>query len=87
MLKYKQDNPDLDSQSYKLRRIIDALKLIPVLGLFFWMLPLLWNESQSLTISFVLIYIFIWWILLIIFNLWANSKLSSSALYSRSNST
>tara|TARA_B100000524_G_scaffold324512_1_gene206955 strand:+ start:1338 stop:1601 length:264 start_codon:yes stop_codon:yes gene_type:complete len=87
MLKYKKENPDLDSQSYKLRRIIDALKLIPVLGLFFWMLPLLWNESHSLTISFVLIYIFIWWILLIIFNFWANSKLSSSALYSRSNST
>ncbi len=33
--------------SYRRRRIIDAARLVPVLGLFLFMLPILWRPAET----------------------------------------
>jgi hypothetical protein len=33
--------------SYRRRRIIDAARLLPVLGLFLFMLPILWRPAET----------------------------------------
>lgn len=33
--------------SYRRRRLIDAARLLPVLGLFFFLLPILWRPAET----------------------------------------
>ena len=37
----------LERQSYRQRRLMDAVRLLPVLGLLLWMVPLAWPLAQS----------------------------------------
>jgi len=37
----------LERQSYRQRRLMDAVRLLPVLGLMLWMVPLAWPLAQS----------------------------------------
>ncbi|WP_187428774.1 hypothetical protein ROLI_017810 [Roseobacter fucihabitans] len=60
----------LERSRYRQRRMMDAVRLLAVLGAGLWMLPLLWpsagvGTSESLPMSRALLYIFgVWWVLI-----------------------
>lgn len=70
----------LERQSYRRRRVMDAIRLLPVLGLAIWMVPLLWPVTQGaqdgLQTSDALRYLFGGWIILVAigWGLWARRQ-------------
>ncbi|MFD1342940.1 hypothetical protein [Litorisediminicola beolgyonensis] len=58
----------LERRSYRRRRLRDGLRLLPVLGLFIWLVPLLWARggAEAPSSSSVLIYLFTGWAVLIV---------------------
>ena len=57
----------LERRSYRRRRLIDAARLLPVLGLMLWLVPLLWGiGGRTVSASGAGIYIFAIWVLLIL---------------------
>ncbi len=58
----------LERQTYRRRRLVDAARLVPILGLLLWLVPLLWpTEGDSRTsMSTAIIYLFGVWIALVI---------------------
>lgn len=54
----------LEREGYRRRRLIDAVRLLPVIGAFLWLVPLLWLRGGTPSSSSV-IYIFGVWALLI----------------------
>lgn len=70
----------LERRSYRRRRMMDALRLLPVLGVLLWMLPLAWPTPSAgpvtpdaMAMSTAMIYVFAVWLLLIAlaFTLWS----------------
>lgn len=59
----------LERRSYRNRRMMDALRLLPFVGLMLWMLPLFWpsapSEGGAVKSSAAIIYVFGIWALLI----------------------
>lgn len=59
----------LERRSYRLRRLMDALRLLPVLGGMLWMLPLFWPAAESgqeaVAASTAITYVFGVWLFLI----------------------
>ncbi|MEO1556713.1 MAG: hypothetical protein AAFS01_09795 [Pseudomonadota bacterium] len=62
----------LERRSYRRRRMMDALRLLPVLGVFMWMLPLFWPTPadgpaapETVALSTALTYVFLVWLALI----------------------
>ncbi|MCY4304666.1 MAG: hypothetical protein OXC62_07820 [Aestuariivita sp.] len=63
----------LSRKSYRQRRIIDAAKLLPILGIILFFLPLLWGNSPqeagdkqyTITVTEVAVFIFCVWLFLI----------------------
>lgn len=53
----------LDRGIYRLRRIADAGRLIPVLGAVLFLVPLLWGASGARPVptSYVMVYLFLVW--------------------------
>lgn len=70
----------LERQSYRRRRLMDAIKLVPFLGLVIWMVPLLWPTTDpnqdGLQTSLALRYLFGGWIVLVLlgFLLWLRAR-------------
>lgn len=68
----------LERQSYRRRRLMDALRLLPVLGVMLWMFPLFWppapepGTAEPVPMSTAVLYVFAVWLLLIAaaFALW-----------------
>ena len=69
----------LERRSYRRRRLMDALRLLPILGLMLWMLPVFWPSGPDATaatgavpMSNAVLYVFVVWIVLIVmaFVLW-----------------
>ncbi|SDF85817.1 hypothetical protein [Sulfitobacter delicatus] len=69
----------LEKRSYRQRRMMDAVRLLPFLGLMLWMVPLLWpvpvagvvaEAAPAMPMSVALRYLFGVWLLLI-FASWA----------------
>lgn len=61
----------LERRSYRLRRVMDAIRLLPVLGLALWMVPLLWPVPDAageggVAMSTALLYLFGVWIGLVL---------------------
>ena len=56
-----------EKRTYRLRRLMDAARLAPVLALLLWLLPLFWPQSGDARISssVALIYIFAVWVAVI----------------------
>jgi LPXTG-motif cell wall-anchored protein len=58
----------LERRSYRMRRMMDAVRLLPVLGLCLWLVPMMWPvadpEGGGIATSTALQYIFGIWILL-----------------------
>ena len=53
----------LERRNYLRRRLGDAAKLLPLLGVLLFLLPVLWSESATTAGGFV--YLFTVWVLLI----------------------
>ena len=58
----------LERANYRLRRLGDAARCLPVLGAVLWLIPLLWERSGDAAQSNanMLTYIFVIWVVLII---------------------
>ncbi|WP_227268657.1 hypothetical protein [Roseobacter weihaiensis] len=61
----------LERSSYRKRRMMDAVKLLVILGACLWMVPVLWpSDGQPgtvpITMSRALFYVFGVWVLLIV---------------------
>jgi hypothetical protein len=53
----------VERQTYRRRRLVDAARALPVLGLLLWLLPLLWSVPEDgPSASTAMIYIFSIWI-------------------------
>lgn len=59
----------LERRSYRRRRLMDAIRLLPVVGALLWMLPLFWpagsENVEPVRTSTAISYVFGVWILLI----------------------
>ena len=61
----------LERRSYRKRRMMDAVRLLPLLGLALWMVPLMWGvpEAQSADVtrmSSALRYVFGIWVSMVV---------------------
>ena len=60
----------LEPRSYRMRRMLDAARLWPLLGLALWMVPLMWPRPESaadpMPMSAALSYLFGVWAVLIL---------------------
>ena len=54
----------LARRTYRRRRLVDAIRLLPILGVFLFFLPLLWGQGASTTTG--LFYLFGAWFFLIL---------------------
>jgi hypothetical protein len=55
----------LERATYRQRRLVDAARLLPLLGVFLWAMPLLWGTGGTAT-SAAILYIFAAWLGLVI---------------------
>lgn len=57
----------LERASYKQRRLTDAVRLLPFVGVVLWAIPLLWgaDETSAISNADALIYVFGVWVVLI----------------------
>lgn len=58
----------LERQSYRRRRLVDASRMIPVFGLFLFLVPLIWPDVEDAKPNLAArgIYIFVVWIGLVL---------------------
>jgi hypothetical protein len=72
----------LERRSYRQRRLMDALRLLPVLGAFLWAVPLLWSDAaaggEGVATSRAMLYIFGVWALLALLAWALSSRLDRS---------
>ena len=69
----------LERSGYRQRRIADAARLVPVVGLILWSVPLVWphdGEEGAITTSTAMIYMFAIWFALILLGAFLASKIS-----------
>ncbi len=69
----------LERRGYRLRRMKDAVRFLPLLGLALWMVPLMWpaqGESDPMPLSTALQYIFGIWTFLVasVWTLWRRTR-------------
>jgi hypothetical membrane protein len=68
----------LERRRYRTRRVIEALKVLPVLGLVLIGVPLLWTEGVKT--SEAMIYFFSVWMVLVLAAIWLARRLDASAI-------
>ncbi|MDB4212418.1 hypothetical protein N9769_08735, partial [Ascidiaceihabitans sp.] len=61
----------LERRSYRQRRMMDAIRLLPLVGLLLWLLPTLWAATDSdgvepVRMSQAIVYVFGVWVCLIL---------------------
>lgn len=58
----------LARRSYRQRRLRDILRVLPLVALILWLIPLLWKnaEPEGTQTSMVGLYVFMLWVLLIL---------------------
>lgn len=56
----------LERRSYRQRRLMDAARLLPVLGVVLWTIPLLWRQGpdHGIATSTAILYLFGAWLVL-----------------------
>ncbi len=77
----KHNIPFLERQSYRRRRLIDTIRMLPVIGAVLWAVPLLWRRTQNggeVTTSDAIIYLFCVWLLLVVAGGWLARTLKRS---------
>ena len=65
------ENLSLERRGYRRRRLRDAVRLLPVLGVFLWMFPLFWPVGDRaapavVPMSSAMIYLFTVWLIMIV---------------------
>ena len=68
----------LERRRYRTRRIIEALKVLPVLGIILFGVPLLWSEGVKT--SDAMIYFFSVWLALVFAAVWLARRLGAGAV-------
>jgi len=68
----------LERRRYRTRRVIEALKVLPVLGLVLIGVPLLWTKGVKT--SEAMIYFFSVWMVLVLAAIWLARRLGASAI-------
>ncbi len=77
----KHNIPFLERQSYRRRRLIDTIRMLPVIGAVLWAVPLLWRQSEdsgTVLTSDAIIYIFLVWLLSVVGGGWLAHSLKRS---------
>ena len=77
----KQNIPFLERQSYRRRRLIDSIRVVPVLAGVLWAVPLLWPRGEdggNVSTSGAVIYIFLVWLALVVAGAWLAAALKRS---------
>lgn len=76
-----------EKRTYRQRRVMDAAKVLPVLAIFLWCVPLVWPQSGDGAVSSAtaLIYIFAVWAVLIVVT-WGLSRALRAAMDDRTDS-
>ncbi len=71
----------LERQTYRRRRLMDAARMLPIVGILLWALPLLWRQEPetAVTTSGAMRYIFGIWVLLVALSLWLSRRLKDTA--------
>ncbi|WP_370044711.1 MULTISPECIES: hypothetical protein [Salipiger] len=71
----------LERQSYRRRRVIDAARVLPFIGMLLWVIPLLWREDGAVAVrsSSAILYLFGVWILLVAGAAVLSAKLAAQA--------
>lgn len=72
----------LERRGYRMRRMMDAVRFLPLLGGVLWMVPLLWPVSsdaeaaEQISMSSALWYIFAVWVAMIVacYALWRRTQ-------------
>lgn len=72
----------LERQTYRRRRLIDWIKILPLIGMVLWLVPLLWptEGEDQVSSADAIIYIFVIWFILVV-----AKALSARALKSAEN--
>jgi hypothetical protein len=71
----------LERRSYRQRRMMDALRLLPLIGMLLWMVPVLWPVADAgdvppIKMSQAVTYVFCVWVALIVATAGLWSRLS-----------
>lgn len=75
----------LERRSYRQRRLMDAARLLPLLGVLLWLIPLLWpqrdpaGEVAAVSTSSAILYIFGVWVVLALIALFVSLMLDGKA--------
>ncbi|MGX9350719.1 hypothetical protein ACS3QZ_05930 [Shimia sp. W99] len=58
----------LERQSYRRRRLVDTIRILPVVGALLWSVPLLWptGEESGVATSDAIVYVFVVWFGLVV---------------------
>ena len=57
----------LERQSYRRRRLVDVIRILPLIGALLWLVPLLWQTGAGgMASSDAIIYIFLVWFGLVV---------------------
>ncbi len=62
----RRDRVFLAQSTYRRRRLIDAVRMVPLIGLLFFLLPILGSGSETRATSSGGIYLFSVWLVLIV---------------------
>jgi len=71
----------LERRGYRRRRIVDGARVLPVLGLLLWFVPLVWptkGEVGAIGTSAATIYVFVIWTALIAIGAFLASKMGTN---------
>ncbi|MBU2963519.1 hypothetical protein KO516_22350 [Citreicella sp. C3M06] len=71
----------LERQSYRRRRVIDAARVLPFVGLLLWLVPLLWRDEGTAAVrsSSAIIFLFGTWFVLVLAAAVLSWKLAAQA--------
>ena len=68
-------------RSYRMRRLIDACRVLPFVGALLWLIPLLWGQGEGgVAGSRAVIYMFAVWLILIVAGVILSARLPAEAL-------
>lgn len=69
----------VERQTYRRRRLNDAARLLPILGILLWMVPMLWTTPNgAVSASNALIYLFAVWVVLSVMGAVLSRRLTRS---------
>lgn len=65
----------LERSTYRRRRMMDAARLLPVIGALLFLVPLLWQSGEESTTARGFTYVFVIWAVLIVAAGWLSRRL------------